>query len=176
MAGCLTGKGYDQSQTTNDVNAPRSGKLVTTDNVKGTGLFFVRTSGFFTFCLTWDVTCTECLNYIQQYSRSDIEIQKERVCYHYVWYVTLSRWQHICSLHDAPQKRLMCLHVINSTSVFLVNYTYFNNILPIQHKRISCDGTWHENAKSNTSKKSEKFEKISRLLNIYTRLVKTHPV
>lgn len=39
MDGCLTGKGYDQSQTTIDVNAPRSGKLVTTDNLKGPGLF-----------------------------------------------------------------------------------------------------------------------------------------
>lgn len=41
MDGCLTGKGYDQSQTTIDVNAPRSGKLVTPDNLKGQGLVFV---------------------------------------------------------------------------------------------------------------------------------------
>jgi len=41
MDGCLTGKGYDQSQTTIDVNAPRSGKPVTPHNLKGQVLVFV---------------------------------------------------------------------------------------------------------------------------------------
>lgn len=40
MDGRLTGKGYDQSQTTIDVNAPRSEKPVAPDNLKGQGLVF----------------------------------------------------------------------------------------------------------------------------------------
>lgn len=41
LDGWLTGKGYDQSQTTIDVNAPRSGKRVTPDNLKGQEHVFV---------------------------------------------------------------------------------------------------------------------------------------
>lgn len=79
MDGYLTGKGYDQSQTTIDVNAPRSEKLVTPDNLKGQGLVFVFRGYQLANLLhsaAHGVLHALSVNFILQSSGNDIQIQR----------------------------------------------------------------------------------------------------
>lgn len=79
MDGYLTGKGYDQSQTTIDVNAPRSEKLVTPDNLKGQGLVFVFRGYQLANLLhsaAHGALHALSVNFILQSSGNDIQIQR----------------------------------------------------------------------------------------------------